>query len=362
MMPAMPSVLHVLDAATPRDLLDQLALLACEDDTVVSLGPAPQGVSRRLGVVSVRRPLGPGALAAREARALAPEATVVHAWSLGVVSAARRMARVRGARLVVSLVTADAWDPSAPPLSRRRGAPATVVTVPTETSRRALLARPLPAEAVAVLGPAAGPIDDRDRRRCRTRGLLGLTDRDVLLLAPAEMTRSAGHKYASWVHGILRQILDHVRLMLPGSGPVEKHVRFFAHTTGYDAEVFLTADRFEAPDALAAADIAVFLQDRDCGVGALAAAMSAALPMVACGTRDVRELVRDAATGLLTARRDPRVQTASVLRLIDGPDLARRLGAAAADFAREHFHPDGVRARLARIYASPGDACPRLRP
>lgn len=352
-MPTMPTVLHIIDAATPRDLLDQLALLAGEGDTVVSIGPAPPNARPDLRVTTVRRPLGPASLAARGLRGAAPEAEIVHAWSPAAHVAARRVAKARGCRLVVSLAAAPpAEDRNAARLLRRlrAGRQNATLTVPTDASRDALLARGLPPAAVAVLGPAAEPIDDRDERRSRTREQLGLSDREVLLVAPAEMTRWAGHKYASWVHGILRQIVDHVRLMLPGAGPIERHVRFFAHTTGYDNEVFLTRGRFDPRDVLSAADVAVFLRERDCGVSALAAAMSAGLPVVACRTTDARALIRDGQTGLLTARRDPRVQTAAVLRLIDEPALARHLGAAAADFAREHFCPEEARARLEGIY------------
>ena len=350
----MPNVLHVIDADTPRDALDQLALLADERGQIVSIGPPPN-TRRDLTVASVRRPLGSAVLAAHDLRRVALEPDVVHAWSPAAAQAARRAARAAGCGLVISLVTGRAVEAgSLGPLFKRlcTGRQRATLTVPTEHSRRVLLNRGLPAEAAAVLPPAAEPIGDRDARRRRTREQLGLGNRAVLLVAPAQMTRWAGHKYAAWVHGILRQIVDHVRLMLPGSGPVAQHVRFFANTTGYDDEVFFTGDRVELSDALAAADVAVFFQQRDCGVGSLAAAMAAGLPVVASATGDVRALIRDGETGLLTARSRPREQTAAVLRLIDEPALAQRLGAAAADFARRHFRPEQIRARLERIHAS----------
>jgi len=238
-MPTMPNVLHVIDADTPRDALDQLALLADERGRIVSIGPPPN-TRRDLTVASVRRPLGSAVLAAHDLRRVALEPDVVHAWSPAAAQAARRAARAAGCGLVISLVTGRAVEAgSLGPLFKRlcTGRQRATLTVPTEHSRRVLLNRGLPAEAAAVLPPAAEPIGDRDARRRRTREQLGLGNRAVLLVAPAQMTRWAGHKYAAWVHGILRQIVDHVRLMLPGSGPVAQHVRFFANTTGYDDEV-----------------------------------------------------------------------------------------------------------------------------
>ena len=154
------------------------------------------------------------------------------------------------------------------------------------------------------------------------------------------------------MHAILRNVLDGLRLMLPGRGPVETFVRNFAATTGYDEEVHVTGDRFALCDALAAADIAVFFHDRDCGVNALAAAMSAGLPVVASGTPDSAELIRHEQTGLLARPKDPRAQSAAVLRLLDDRDLRVRLGRAAAELAGRHFHPGPARQRLREIHAA----------
>jgi glycosyltransferase involved in cell wall biosynthesis len=170
------------------------------------------------------------------------------------------------------------------------------------------------------------------------------------------MTRYAGHTYACWVHAILRQIRPNVRLLLPGSGPHSQHVKFFAATTGYDSEVFLTEHRFRRDECLAAADVAFFLAERDSGTAALAAAMAAGLPIVASSTADLAELAPGEEAGvpacaIPAAPRDPQTGTAAALRILDDPALARRLSGNAAARAAQRLAPLACRDRLRQVYA-----------
>jgi len=349
----MTAVLHVIDQSTPRDLLVQLGMLSGPDDTIVSVGPQPHGWGSALSAVQVRRGLGPAAGAGKPLGRLAPRAGLVHAWSSAPARPGRVAADILGVPLVVSLSTAAGAKGLGAMLDEILAAPEkAIITVPTEASRGVLArGRRGEGEVVQVLAPASEPIDDAPKLRKQTRDRLGLKDDQPLLAAPGEMTRQAGHKYASWMHAILRHILPDVCLLLPGGGPAEQFVRNFAATTGFDEEVFLTGGRFSPGDVLAAADVVLFLNERDTGVGDLAAAMSAGVPIVASETPDFAEIISDGTSGLLVAPRDPRVQSAAVIRLIEEGDLARRLGRAAAKHAKTHFQPALCRQRLGQIYA-----------
>jgi len=226
------------------------------------------------------------------------------------------------------------------------------VTVPTEAAKRALCDAGASDDWVAVLPPAAAPIDDREGRRRHTREALGATDADRIMVALGEMTRFAGHKLASWAHAMCRQVVPHLLLVLPGGGPVAKHVAFFAETTGYDDEVFLTGDRFERADLLAAADLGVLFCERDCGTAALAGAMAAGLPVAAARTPDVAEVAPHEIGAVLAESCAPRHATATLLRILDDPDFAARLGESAARRACEHFDPERCRRRLEEVYAA----------
>lgn len=342
---SMTASLHIIDRTTPADMLDQLSLLAGVGDVIASVGPPPACGGFRLPVASVHRTMGLARSCGQRLARIAGRTRFVHTWSLQTLGAARAAACKRGCPLLLSLPHVPARGRLAY-LLKEAGRGDLTVTVPTESSRRRLLGAGVPDRVVMVLPPPAATVENRGETRRRVRSELGLDDGDILIAAPAEMTRHAGHVCASWAHGLLRQMLPNLRLILPGGGPVSSHVAFFAATAGYDSEVFLTEDRYDGREILSAADVAVFFFERDSGTAAIAAAMAAGLPIAATATPDVAELCTHEQTALLAAPGDPRLAAAVLLRLIEHGDLARSLSANARKCARERFDPEYCRGRL----------------
>jgi glycosyltransferase involved in cell wall biosynthesis len=344
----MTKVVHLIDASTPQDMLEQIRLLAGQPDEIVSIGPPPAWPLGR-PAKAVHCPMGSPALAAKRLPPAVAAAEVVHAWSAPAASAAVS-AQLR--RRPVFSLSCLPEGPLRGRLIDWARAGEVFVTVPTEASRRELIGAGVPQWGVKVLPPAAGPIADAAAGRSKVRAELGVGDGHVLLVAPGEMTRGSGHKYAPWVHAVLRQVRPDLRLVVPGTGPDEEHVRYYAGTTGLDSEVFLTEGRYWPRETLAAADLAVFFHERDCGAGALAAAMAAGLPIVASRTPDVVECTGDGEAAVLVDPGSPREGSAGVLRVLDDADLSRRIGQAASRRAAECFSVELCRNRLAEVYAS----------
>ena len=233
-------------------------------------------------------------------------------------------------------------------LLRSLGREAVTVTVPTEAARDGLTRAGMPAERVRVLPPVAAPIDDLTDRRRRTRAELGLADDAVVFVAPDAMVREANLAWATWAHAMMEYVLDAPSwLLMPTGGPMERAVMAFARGAGFVERIAgpWPADRLA--DALAAADIAVFVRTDDCGCSPVAASMAAGLPIVAFDTPDVIACAGPAA--LPAEARTPRAAGQALLRLIEQPALARQL----ADHARTRaasFIPQAVKPILADIY------------
>jgi glycosyltransferase involved in cell wall biosynthesis/tRNA A-37 threonylcarbamoyl transferase component Bud32 len=351
----MVQVLHVIDGTTPADMLWQMELLAGPEDAVASLGQPPSArLAWRCRHV-VNQPFGSTWLAGLALGGAAGEADVLHAWSLRACQAARVAGWLRGRKVLLSLSYAPSGEPMGW-IARMIRKGVLEVTVPTEAARQRMLTCGLPERSVHVLPPAARGLEDAAARRQRARRQLGLDTGEFVIVAPSEMTRAAGHRMASWAQAILRRIESGVFLLMPGGGRDERGVRSFVGTTGYAGEVFFTGERMEAADALAAADVAVFFHERDCGVGALAAAMAAGLPVAAARTADLIECVPDGEAGLLMAPGDPRGASAAIWRIMKDEGLRRRLGGAAARRAGQMFDPATARGKLQGIYAALGKA------
>jgi len=348
----MDGVLHLIDAETSADALRQLAAVIGPDDVVASLGPliAPAWWDRPIR--RLRKPLGSAALGGILAKDLPANTELLHAWSIPAAQAGEPIARKRGCPTVLSL-------PYFPPtnsldrLGLLTSSGKVALTAPTEACRRRLLEAGVGRSGVHVFPPVAATIPRREELRTKMRKALGVVEAHRLIAAPGRFTRQAGHKYACWVFSVLRQILDDVRLLLPGDGPAWSAVHTFAATLGYDREIFMTVERLTIQEVLAAADLAVFPANGDCDVGPLVSAMAAGLPVAAWSTADVTELTGSGLAAMLCPVGDVRSASAAVLRLLQDPSAAAALSAVAADWAGRRFSAAAGRKRLLEIYAAP---------
>jgi glycosyltransferase involved in cell wall biosynthesis len=349
--------LHVIDKDTSADMLRQLALLAGPGEPVVCPGPPPAHLPQTVKVKHLRPFFDVGAWADRQLGFPPFNPQVVHAWSLLAREAGYRFARDLQCPLIVSLEGPPAGlvDEAACCLRGTKASVATTLLVSADPIRSAWISAGEGSDAVAVLpAPAAEIADAPHRRRC-VRAELGIPEDEMVLVSPEDMVRGAGQKYAIWCHAILRQILPAARLILPGHGPYESSVRYFSGTTGYGSETIFTGERFPIEDALAAADIALFLGERDNSPSALASAMAGGSAIVASRTPAQAHALEHDATALLTPLRDPRRATAAILKFCDSADLRHRLGAA-AQILRD-ARPAHVRALLEQIYENALTRC-----
>lgn len=328
-------------------------MLKGPSDEVLSVGPPAGWWPASLEALSEHVPLGVSALSGLRMTLDAREADVVHAWSLGSAPAAAAAARQAARPCVLSLPCAPAGEAMRSAVNFA-GFDRLHLTVPTAASRTAVLrGGAFDAQVHVLAAPAAVSADPRGDRR-RVRKALGLTDEHFVVVAAAEMTRAAGHKYASWAHEIVWQLHPELRLLLPGGGPAAGSVRNFITETCALDHTHLPGDRFEPATALAASDLACFLVERDGGTAALAAALAAGLPVIAADTPDARELTDDGRAAALVPPGVPRRAAATLLELVEDASRRERLSAAAREWASRRHPLDACRAALDGIYAAAG--------
>lgn len=345
----MIEALHIVDNRARPDILEQLDMLAGAGERILSAGPPPAGMARP--VKPVHCTMGSARLAGWRMRELVGTAQVIHAWSAQALWAGRELALATGRAPVLTIPAAPTTPDDWKTLRQAVGPGLVNVVAPTDFARRQLIAGQLPARFCHALPPAARALARPDEARGEVRGALGIGAGTKLLVAPDPLVRYAGHEYASWSHAILRHVPLDLRLAFPSSGPMADHMRFFAHTTGFDAEVHFTHGRFSVAQVIAASDITVFPQTRDVGVFTMAAAMAAGRTIVASNIGGMAELAGDGEVAALIEP-GPRETSAGLLKLADDDDLARRLGRAARDWAAKMFDPSAVAAKLQAIYAA----------
>ncbi len=348
----MRRILHLIDRDTPADMLATLALLVGPDDEILSVGPPPDFPGQR-HIGEIHEPIGSAMLCGLALRQRARRASVIHVWSARSQRAGQGAASGGQLRLVRSLPAVPAGGRALRKLVRSLTDKAVDITVPSQASRDRLIAAGLPADRLHVLPPPATVIDDHASRRSCTRAELGIPDDSLVIVAPDAMIRPANLRYIVWTHAIMAYVLDKPAwLILPTDGPIQHAVLAFVRGAGFIERTIGPWPAARLPDALAAADVAMFLRMGDCGSASIAAAMAADLPIVAFATPDVVQCAGSAA--LLAEDRTPRSASQALLKFVERPDLAAHLKAEATSRAKQ-FTPELSRLALADIY---DDACP----
>jgi phosphatidylinositol alpha-1,6-mannosyltransferase len=190
-----------------------------------------------------------------------------------------------------------------------------------------------------------GPLDESERTAIRRR-LVPSAGQGGPLPGPVLLT--VGHVSRRKAQDVVIRALPEVAARFPGvtylvAGLPSRRdeYRRLAETLGVEGHVrFLgRVDGGELPRLYAACDLFVLVSRTDrgdfegYGIAAVEAALSGR-PTVATVGSGLAEAVLDGETGLLVPPEDPPATAAAILRLLDDPALAARLGRRALDRAR----------------------------
>ena len=216
---------------------------------------------------------------------------------------------------------------------------------PSRVIERELIAAGYPRERIHYL-PNGAPIPPAgsQARKAAARAALfaanpGLRMPDEAPLAVSigrlDEAKGLGYLVAAWQKVIA--VHPDARLWLVGEGPRRKRLEAQIVDLDLLGRVFLAGVYDSVEELLAAADLFV-LPSREEGPSlAITEAMGAGLPIVTTDVPGNRELVTDGRHGLLVPGRDVEAMGTAVLRLLDEPDLAARLGTAARDLVQTRF-------------------------
>jgi glycosyltransferase involved in cell wall biosynthesis len=150
------------------------------------------------------------------------------------------------------------------------------------------------------------------------------------------------------------------RLLIVGVGPRRRALQALAADWGLTSFVQFLGHQEDVGAALAAADIFALASRSEASPNALIEAMAAGLPSVATAVGGIPEIVVDGETGLLVPADDAASFARALLRLMDEPALAERMGAAARQRAIERHSYDRMARAFEQLYLSQLEARSRI--
>jgi len=141
-----------------------------------------------------------------------------------------------------------------------------------------------------------------------------------------------------------------VEALIIGGGRREAEMRQLAGEMGLAGRVHFLGQRPDIPDLLSALDLSV-LPSHSEGVSlALLEAMAAGLPVIATAVGGLPEVVTDGENGLLIPPKDPEALALALARLLDDPDLAKKLGKNAQRHVEAHYSMECLGREINEIY------------
>lgn len=156
------------------------------------------------------------------------------------------------------------------------------------------------------------------------------------------LTDVKGHRFLIEAFAALKPRYPKLHVVIVGSGELRDDYLALAARLGVKDSVHLLGDRQDVPDCLAAMQLFV-LPSLNEGMGrALIEAMAAGLPVVASRVGGVPAIVEDRRTGLLVPAGDAGALAKALEELLNKPEWAGELGAAASRSIGERFSSEAM--------------------
>ncbi len=186
----------------------------------------------------------------------------------------------------------------------------------------------------------------------RLRQALAIEPGTPVLLNVARLIPRKGQEELLRALPLIQRTCGPVRLLVAGAGHHRPQLEALIESLGLGQSVTLLGHRDDIPALLHLADLFLFPSHYEGHPGALVEAMFAARPIVASDIPVHRETITPPETGLLTPLDEPEAIAQAVIRLLNNPAEAGRMGEQARAVAMERFHIDRIAARYEEIYDS----------
>jgi len=223
-----------------------------------------------------------------------------------------------------------------------------IICVSEHDKNLALRFRVAPEQKLIVIHNGMEPTLYINADGSKVRSELGLKEDEILITMVARFVPQKDHNTLLQALSLLPG--GEFKAALVGGGERETFFRKKAGELGLRDKVIFLGERRDVPQILAASDIFVLSSNWEGLPRSIIEAMMAGLPVVATRVGGVPELVEDGVTGFLVPPRDPDALAAALQKLLNDPELRRRMGEAGREKALKEFTLDRMLRETERVY------------
>jgi glycosyltransferase involved in cell wall biosynthesis len=226
---------------------------------------------------------------------------------------------------------------------------ATRLVAVSEADRARMVAEGLPGERILVVpNGVSSPAGVCDRAAARAR--LGIATDIPLAVAVGRLHAVKAFDVLLRAAEPLRRLVPGALVLVAGEGPERPRLEALRDELGAGDVVRLLGRREDVWDLLAACDVTVSCSHSEASPLAIMEYMGAGRATVATAVGGVPEVVRDGVEGVLVMPDDPEALAFGLAALLDDPQRADALGAAARTRQVERFSLSAAISRLEAIY------------
>jgi glycosyltransferase involved in cell wall biosynthesis len=212
-----------------------------------------------------------------------------------------------------------------------------------------LLAAGIPPDRVSVISDGVDLTRFGVSDRAAIRRQLGCEDGEVLFGNVAAMSPEKDQATLLEAFARVEREAPSVRLVVVGSGPLERKLRDLAASLGLKRVLF-TGWRDDVPEILGGLDVFVLTSRRE-GLGSsIAEAFASGLPAIATRAGGIPEMIRHDEDGLLVDPGDVAALAKAMLEMARDPARRCRLGSGARERAKVWFGARRMVERHAELY------------
>jgi L-malate glycosyltransferase len=172
----------------------------------------------------------------------------------------------------------------------------------------------------------------------------------------ANLRREKGLGHLVEAMALVRERYPDERLVIWGDGPMRGELERRVAVHGWPVDDVLRGATTTPADVLRGLDVFVLPSLSEACSNVVLEAMATGLPVVATRVGGTPALIEDEVSGLLVPPADPQAMAKAILRLVETPDLAARLGTAARATAQGRFSLTRMLGCIETLYETTLDA------